>query len=67
MYFVIKLNWQINSAEGGHLELKKMIANQLKAERGVDCGPSQILITHGTSKAYSKLLIYLLISGYSHY
>ncbi len=43
-----RINWQGYPQEGGHAELRVVIAQHLRIFRGIQCDPQQVLITHGT-------------------
>lgn len=43
-----KLEWQMNPNQGGIFALRQVLADYLRAARGITCDADQILITHGT-------------------
>jgi GntR family transcriptional regulator/MocR family aminotransferase len=46
-----RIHWQGYPQEGGHAELRVVIAQHLRIFRGIQCDPQQVLITHGTQSS----------------
>ncbi len=46
-----RLSWQGYPCQGGHTELRQIIAEYLRLFRGIRCDAQQILITHGTQSS----------------
>lgn len=47
----------------GYLELRKAIANKLKEENGIDCGPENIVVSTGAKQSIANVILSLVNPG----